>query len=707
MTTAVLPGMSAAVSAGDRARYAASWRQALSYAVTAALPILCLLVAFAGPVAGTLAVGELRDDALIASLTVCIAVLGVSQLVAGVHEVGREARFVDLDVRGPQLAGWAAFAVTVGGGVGTLLLPAGLPRLAAVCVVVLLADLVAAASRRPAGAPRDPARAGGRRAPARRAPRSRRPRCSRCWSPAACSTAGEGHPLRDVVGAGAVRAAGGRRVRRDPVLAHRPAEGSRVSAPTVVDAPALVPAPAQPRAVPGRAACCAARAPPCLVLGAVVAGGGSAAVLGPLGAAGRARGGPVRRSAPCTRRRRRTSTWARCRSWPGSTATSSIPLVRPNEALLALLLAGAATGGYLRFVRGDAVPPAVRPARRAAVRLRRAVDRLAGVLAAAARPPAGRRGPGRAAARVQARALLVLVRLAVRTPQQMVRLARVIIWPAVVVAVIAILQTLGFAPLIGLLDAFWNGDGSDVAGLAERGTTTFASPIATGDYLVLSLALLVALGVRHQIRRREVFAAALVLLPGVLAAGQFSTWASAAVVGAATLYLHPRLRRRVLRMLPLLAVAALAGTPALVNRLSQFGDGFTVPPSWLGRWDNLVSFYLPGLGDFRWVLGVSPNSVLPAPETWREVIYMEYGYLQFLWVGGLPLLAGFVWLTVAVLRHARRVAADPGPAGAYGAALWAGWWMILVLSLIDIHLVLRGTGELIFVGPGDRGQAGR
>jgi len=144
VTTAVLPGMSAAVSTGDRSRYAGSWRQALAYAVTAALPIGCLLVLFAGPVANTLAVGELRDDALIDSLTVCIAVLGVSQLVAGVHEVGREARFVDLDVRGPQLAGCAALAVTVGGGVATLALPAGLPRLAAVCIVVLLSDLVAA-----------------------------------------------------------------------------------------------------------------------------------------------------------------------------------------------------------------------------------------------------------------------------------------------------------------------------------------------------------------------------------------------------------------------------------------------------------------------------------------------------------------------------------------------------------------------------------
>jgi peptidoglycan biosynthesis protein MviN/MurJ (putative lipid II flippase) len=145
VTTAVLPGMSAAVTAGDRAAYAAAWRQALTYAVTAALPVLCLLVAFSRTVAGALALGELRDDALIATLTACIAILAVSQLAAAVHEVGREARFVDLDVRGPQLAGWAAFTVTVAGGVLTLLLRPGLPRLAGVCLVVLVADLVAAA----------------------------------------------------------------------------------------------------------------------------------------------------------------------------------------------------------------------------------------------------------------------------------------------------------------------------------------------------------------------------------------------------------------------------------------------------------------------------------------------------------------------------------------------------------------------------------
>jgi len=210
------------------------------------------------------------------------------------------------------------------------------------------------------------------------------------------------------------------------------------------------------------------------------------------------------------------------------------------------------------------------------------------------------------------------------------------------------------------------------------------------------LALLVAMIVRDLVGRREQMAVGLTLTAGTLAAGQFSTWASAAVVTAAMLYVYPRLRRRALRLLPALGVAVLVGLPAFVARLAEFGDSFGVPRSWLGRWDNLVNFYLPALGEFRWVLGVSPNSVLQAPETWRDVIYLEYGYLQLLWVGGVPLLAAFAWLSIELLRQARRMASLPEVVGAYASALWAAWWMVLLLSVIDIHLVLRGAGELLF-----------
>jgi hypothetical protein len=285
----------------------------------------------------------------------------------------------------------------------------------------------------------------------------------------------------------------------------------------------------------------------------------------------------------------------------------------------------------------------------------------------------------------------------VRTDAELLRLGRIITWTASVIAVMGVLQTLSFPPVIAFLATYWTAE-QDMSELSERGGTTFASPIATGDYIVLALALLLALAVRGLVSRREQLVVGLILVAGTLAAGQFSTWASAGVVGAAMLYQYPELRRLVRRLLPVLGVAALLGLPALITRLSEFGDGYGVPRSWLGRWDNLVNFYLPGLGDYRWVLGVGPNSVLQAPETWREVIYLEYGYLQFLWVGGLPLLAAFVWLSIGVFRWSRQVAARPDAVGGYASALWAAWWMVLVLSLIDIHLVLRGAGELLFTG---------
>lgn len=373
-----------------------------------------------------------------------------------------------------------------------------------------------------------------------------------------------------------------------------------------------------------------------------------------------------------------------------------LPLVRPNEALLVVLLAGAAAGAYARFLRG--VP----------TRLRwHPLDRplAAFVLASTLWPVTWLvlRGTVPSGAELAAllpvvklTALLVLVRATVHTDDQLLRLGRVITWPAAAVGVVAVLQIAGFPPVAALLDTLWSSGAAGSGEGVERGSTTLGSSIATGDYLVLALALLVALAVRGLVGRGEARVVGAVLVAGTVATGQFSAWAAAAVVGVGLLHRHPQLRRSAVRLLPLLGVAALVGLPALAARLAEFGDGHGVPRSWLGRWDNLVSFYLPALGDLRWVLGVSPDSVLPAPETWREVIYLEYGYLQLLWVGGLPLLAAFAWLSVAVLRHARRGAARPDARGAYASALWAAWWMVLVLSLIDIHLVLRGAGELLF-----------
>ncbi|MGH3788084.1 MAG: hypothetical protein ACRDRG_16400 [Pseudonocardiaceae bacterium] len=380
-----------------------------------------------------------------------------------------------------------------------------------------------------------------------------------------------------------------------------------------------------------------------------------------------------------------------------------IPLVRPNEALLIVLLAGALVGGYFRWCRGE----------RVSLQLHRLDIALgAFVLMATAWPLLSLMLRGQAPVTSELAAVLpvcklvaiyLLVRFSVTTDAQVVWCFRLVLWPGAVVALIAILQTLNVGPVVAMLQAVWTPD-SNAAALAERGTTTLGSPIATGDYIIICLTLLICCGARGLLDRRERLGLGIVLGAGVLAAGQFSTWISALVVAGLILWRFTTVRRRSLRFLWLLPVAFAFGAPALIGRLQGFGE-YGVPRSWIGRWDNLSNFYLPRFEPLNVLLGVSPNSVLPAPERWREIIYLESGYLQLLWVGGLPLLAAFIWLSVAVLRRTGELMAQPdGPPNgqpdavrAAASTLWVCWWFVIILTVLDPHLTLRGTGDVLFM----------
>ncbi|HEX2299780.1 MAG TPA: hypothetical protein VHH34_14910, partial [Pseudonocardiaceae bacterium] len=288
-----------------------------------------------------------------------------------------------------------------------------------------------------------------------------------------------------------------------------------------------------------------------------------------------------------------------------------IPLVRPNEALLVLLLAGAALGGYLRYCRGDPIPVRPHP-----VDIPLAVF----VVMATVWPIASLmlRGHTPAASDLAAvlpicklAAIYLLIRFTVSTEVQLVRGIRLIVWPGAVVAVIAILQTIGFGPVVAVLESVWTPDVTSAA-IAERGTTTLSSPIATGDYIIFSLVLVICCATRNILHRRERLGLGLVLAAGVLASGQFSTWISAVVAGVLILWRFPELRRRAWRFLPMIPIVFAIGAPAVLSRLEGF-SAQGVPPSWLGRWDNLSHFYLPRFDALHVLIGVSPNPVLPAP----------------------------------------------------------------------------------------------
>ncbi|MDV6011227.1 hypothetical protein [Haloechinothrix sp. LS1_15] len=374
----------------------------------------------------------------------------------------------------------------------------------------------------------------------------------------------------------------------------------------------------------------------------------------------------------------------------------AIPLARPNEALLVLLLAGAALGGYLRLARGDAVPwrphpvdvplglflvlSTVWPIAAQLLRQRDVgVDEAVAVLPVA-----------------KLVVLFLLVRLTVTRQEQVLRCIRLVIWPAAALAVVAILQTLQFGPVITALTVVWGLEES-AEGPSMRGSSTLGSSIATGDYILIALTLIVCCAARGLLRRWERWGTGLVLAAGALAAGQFSTWISAIVVAALLVWRYPWLMRSARRFWPLGLVALAAGAPALINRLASFGEGFGVPRSWLGRWDNLVNLYWPQFDPPSVLLGVHPDPVLRAPETWRDVVYLESGYLQFVWIGGLPLLLAFLWLAVTVLRGAAIASHNSTAAGACASALLIAWCFVLVLSVIDAHLTLRGAGDLLFL----------
>jgi peptidoglycan biosynthesis protein MviN/MurJ (putative lipid II flippase) len=141
---AILPGLARAAHRDDAAIFGSQWRQGLSYALIASLPLLVLLGVNSGPAAHLLTAGQLRHAAFIGPLTVCMAVAAVAQLVGGLHDIGRQALFARLDDRTPRRASEVAFGVIILSAAASLLLPADGSRLIWLVVASLAGELAAA-----------------------------------------------------------------------------------------------------------------------------------------------------------------------------------------------------------------------------------------------------------------------------------------------------------------------------------------------------------------------------------------------------------------------------------------------------------------------------------------------------------------------------------------------------------------------------------
>jgi putative peptidoglycan lipid II flippase len=144
VSMAALPELAHAAHHQDGIMFGSAWRQGLSYAVIASLPLLVLLAMLSGPTANILANGELRHAALIGPLATCLIVVAVAQLVGGVHDISRQALFARLDDRIPRRASEVAFGVILISAAASLLLPADGSRLVWLAGAILAGELVAA-----------------------------------------------------------------------------------------------------------------------------------------------------------------------------------------------------------------------------------------------------------------------------------------------------------------------------------------------------------------------------------------------------------------------------------------------------------------------------------------------------------------------------------------------------------------------------------
>jgi len=230
-----------------------------------------------------------------------------------------------------------------------------------------------------------------------------------------------------------------------------------------------------------------------------------------------------------------------------------------------------------------------------------------------------------------------------------------------------------------------------------RGGATLNSAIAVGDYLSYSLGVALVYLLRGRRPRLRVAGACGIIVVGILGTGQFSAWISMVIVIVVVARAEKQMARLIKWVGPAAVLAALVAGPVISQRLAGFHGASGLPQSWVVRWSNVTTLYLPRLAGFRWVFGVRPDTTLIPPETWRDIVYLESGYLWLFYVGGIPLVLAFIWFLRRGFAHTKKVIARRHDDISVAAVATRGaLWCLAILSIIDPHLTLRGGADLFF-----------
>ena len=379
----------------------------------------------------------------------------------------------------------------------------------------------------------------------------------------------------------------------------------------------------------------------------------------------------------------------------GISRGDAVPLLRPNEVLLVLLVAALALRVPARVLSGNSLRPGGNALDVALLLLAVTGSLLPLVWRHVRSLPVSADDFLYAVVLWKYLALYWFFRQSITTMKQVLLCLAASMAAAVIVGTVAMLQVNNLLGVPELLHRYYDSPFTGFQGpVTGRGTSTIASSFGTADVMIMNLLIALALLRDRHWRSWRLALAATIFLVGCLAAGAFSGVIGLVVALLAFGVIARQTGRILLASVPVTAVGMIAFWPVIAGFERPSG----LPQSWDGRWANLRDFFLPEImSGVNWLTGVRPAARVAAPESWRDFVYIESGYVWLLWIGGLPFLLAFLafagicgWLLWRVTQSERT------PRGAAASAGLAYLIVIMVLMLLDPHLTVRGSADLFF-----------
>jgi hypothetical protein len=376
-----------------------------------------------------------------------------------------------------------------------------------------------------------------------------------------------------------------------------------------------------------------------------------------------------------------------------------LPVLRPNEALVALLVVvlvlrlGAllAHGRTIRFPALHRVEYAL-----LAMAVTSSVIPLAWLTVRGIAPT----GDDISYSLVLWKYLVVygVVRTTVSSDREVRRCLLIIQVTSSFVGVVAILQALDLLGVRHFLAQWYTTLGDVQAIDLARAGSTLSLPAATADLMILTACLTIGMWLREQRHGLWYGFVTCVCVLATFAAGEFSS-----VLGlvAGAICVAVILRRK--DIIGYGSAAVLVGVvvmwPVVATKLQWFQSASGFPGSWIGRWRNLTTYFWPPLSSgtgWNLLLGIRPAARVPVRSQATGFVWIESGYTWLLWGGGFPLVAAFCYFVASSLRltvrAARALASNVGVA-ALGAA--TGVVVDFLLMVFDPHITYRGSADCL------------